>query len=142
MINQLFIKLPLETTILNCLEALGFNGLDDTSIISKDLMINNRSATVIQLLRPELKEYYAPSKYAKYLIGPNATNDNEGELTVKQCITIVKQLLKTINYDLTSKEKMVSGKKILYYNIITLTDKRLNKKRIHKPIQPIIINFD
>lgn len=130
MINQLFIKQPPRELILTCLGTLGFADLTDASFISKETMNHARATEAIKTHINTLKEYYGPSKAKIYL----------HNLDLKKCITIVRQLIKTIGYDLLSKEKMTSGRKVLYYRVITIEAKKRKKK--NPPIKPTIVNFD
>lgn len=154
MINQLFAKQPPKNLILDCLCSLGFESFEDTAMISTTTMLSSRAIDMFKNLIPTLKQYYTPGKHKLYLLytdtiasdnidttDPNtiALANANGELTIKKCITITKQLVKTIGYDLISKEKMVDGSKVLYYKITTL-DAKKNMK--NKPMQPVIIRFD
>lgn len=133
MINQLFITKPPNELIIECLCSLGFNDLLDSAFISKETMKLNRSVDIIKNKKPELEKYYSPTKAKQYL-------DN---LDVKKCITVVRQLIKTIGYDLISKEKMSSGNKILYYRIVTIKEKyRIKRIKSKKLAQPAVIVFD
>lgn len=132
MINQLFIKSPPEEIIIDCLCALGFSDIDDKSFISKTTMEHARSVDIIKRKTECLKQYYTPSKAKKYLV----------DIDLKKCITIVKQLIRVIGYDLISKEKMSYGKKVLYYRIITSNDKKKMKQKTNTVIKPTVILFD
>jgi len=146
MINQLFNKQPPNEIILECLCALGFDSFEDTNMISTATMISTRTIDMFKVLIPQLMEFYTRSKHKKYLvysttsISTSTDNANTCDLTIKKCITITKQLMKTIGYDLISKEKMVEGNKVLYYRITTSDDKKNMKKK--EIIQPVIIRFD
>lgn len=132
MINQLFVKLPPNDIILDCLCAIGFDNLKDNSFISKNTMIHAKSVDIIKSMADKLREYYAPSKAKIYL----------ENIDIRKCITIVRQLIKILGYDLISKEKMTSGRKVLYYRVVTINNKKQIKKRAKICVKPVIIDFD
>ena len=59
----------------------------------------------------------------------------------KSLITILRQLLKLYNYNLSSREGYVNGIKNMIYKIIVNTKvKKIRKKRL--PRKEFVINFD
>ena len=79
-------------------------------------------------IRDLLEEYYLPCKKKVYL-------DN---LTLKKCITILRQLVKLYDYILKSNEKYIKGEKIIIYYIVPISMKTQNNK-IEKNC---VISFD
>ena len=131
--NQLFKKNPSKEFIVSILKLYGLNDVDDDrSFTRQDLQ---KLKTVENLLeyKTELYKYYLPCKGRLYL----------NDLNEKNIITILRQLLKTLNYTLNSREKYVKGNKFIIYNIISIKDKE------YKPIksssinnEKTLINFD
>tara|TARA_B100001094_G_C18072545_1_gene740851 strand:+ start:444 stop:845 length:402 start_codon:yes stop_codon:yes gene_type:complete len=131
--NQLFKKLPSREFIIEILKLYGLNDVsDDRSFTRNDLQ---KLDTVNKLIeyKTELYKYYLPCKGRLYL----------NELNEKNIITILRQLLKTLNYTLNSREKYIKGSKFIIYNIISIKDKE------YKPIkcssinnEKTLINFD
>ena len=131
--NQLFKKLPPREFIIDIIKLYGLNDIDDErSFTRKDL---EKLDTVTNLLnyKSELYKYYLPCKGRLYL----------NDLNEKNIITILRQLLKTLNYTLNSREKYIKGNKFIIYNIISIKEKE------YKPIksssinnEKTLINFD
>ena len=131
--NQLFKKIPSKDFIIEILKLYGLNDVnDDRSFTRNDLQ---KLDTVNKLIeyKTELYKYYLPCKGRLYL----------NELNEKNIITILRQLLKTLNYTLNSREKYIKGSKFIIYNIISIKDKE------YKPIkcssinnEKTLINFD
>jgi hypothetical protein len=69
---------------------------------------------------PELKEHYINCKAKKYL----------ENLDPKRAVTVLRQLLKSINYNLVSKEKYANGRKFLEYRVEPLQKGSKVKKKI------------
>ena len=76
-------------------------------------------------IMPELKEYYINCKAKKYL----------ENLDPKRAVTILRQLLKSIDYNLVSKEKYANGCKFLEYRVEPL-------KKGSKVKKKILVTFD
>jgi hypothetical protein len=84
-----------------------------------------------------LKDYYTKEKFIFNYI------DNIKNITHKEIITIFRQILKTHNYDLYSREKFIKGTKYLVYKIITKNDKLIISKTKKKlPKKEYVIVFD
>lgn len=71
-------------------------------------------------IMPELKEYYINCKAKKYL----------ENLDPKRAVTVLRQLLKSIEYNLVSKEKYANGRKFLEYRVEPLQKGSKIKKKI------------
>ena len=93
---------------------------------SKKTIINRNIIEIINENLVELKKIYIKCKHKIYL-----ENLNE-----KKIITLLRQLLRSHNFELKAKEKYENGKKYLLYTI--------TKKKINDDIKKInsVINFD
>jgi hypothetical protein len=133
-INQLFIKTPPIDLINRIIKSFGLNDINDPREFSKIDMDKNKTLAYFHTLEKELGEYYIPCKRKEYI-------DNIKNILNKEAITIFRQLLKTYNYDLYSKERFIKGTKYLVYKIVTKIDKNKNTKK-KKIVKEIIIVFD
>lgn len=127
MINQLFYEHPDFKLIITCLEILGFKkGLKDKSELYKQDLEKINIPQKFNELKSEFKNIYISCKY---------NNIFSNELKLKKCITITKQLLKTINYDINSYEKTIDKKKTIAYSLTSIYNKEIkNKSTIDKMI--------
>ena len=140
MINQLFIRQPDINYIIQCINILGYENLNDTRELSKVDILSKNICVEFQKLDIIFRTFYLPCKQSKFLINYD----------FKTCITICRQLLRTINYDIISKEKIIHNTKMMVYSIVTKTQKeeyKLEKKRrkegkVTKLDAPIIIDFN
>ena len=133
-INQLFIKTPPIDLINRIIKSFGLNDINDPREFSKIDMDKNKTLEYFHTLEKELGEYYIPCKRKEYI-------DNIKNILNKEAITIFRQLLKTYNYDLYSKERFIKGTKYLVYKIVTKIDKNKNTKK-KKVVKEIVIVFD
>jgi len=133
-VNQLFIKTPPFELITRIINAFGLNDINDTREFSKIDMDKHKTLDYFHTLEKELGEYYIPCKRKEYI-------DNIKNIVYKEAITIFRQLLKTYNYDLYSKERFIKGTKYLVYKIVTKLDKSKKTKKKIKP-KEIVIVFD
>ena len=92
-----------------------------------------KTLNIFHILENDLRKYYIPCKQKIYF-------DNMNNLTNKEAITILKQLLKIHDYDLNSREKFIKGIKYSIYKIITKQEKIFNIKK--KKNKEIVIIFD
>jgi len=133
-VNQLFIIKPTQDLILKIINTLGIKDLKDNHEFS--LLDMNKIDTVkkIKELETEIKKYYLPCKQKIYLENWN----------YKTCITIARQFLKTIDYDINSREKFINNKKYLLYKLITRQEKEQEKIKREKKTKKkeVIITFD
>ena len=130
--NQLFKSNPPKELILNILKLYGLSSLtDDRCFTRKDLQKLN---TVNKLLdyKEELYKYYLPCKGRLYL----------NDLNEKNIITILRQLLKTLNYTLNSREKYNKGSKFIIYNIISIDEKQYKPIHISSTNKKTILDFN
>ena len=137
--DQLFKKHPSDDLFLKVLSAFGLNDLNDNrSFTRKDLKIL-RTVEKLELILDQLKNCYLPCKSRTYLSG----------LTEKNSVTVLRQILKTRNYTVLSREKYMRGEKFIIYSLTPLETKEYNPilsdKKIKKTImssEPILITFD
>lgn len=116
---QLFSKIPNEEVINEALEIIGFNCLENPKVIFRKQITDNEIQNFIEF-QNKLKEYYMPCKAKVYIKDTN---------NAKNIITIIRHLLKTIDYSIKSKEKYIKGSKTIMYQIEKKADsKTLNKK--------------
>jgi len=118
--NQLFRRNPDRYIIDDLLKIFSIESLDDNKYFftKKDILNSDIIDNIIKL-KSRLEIYYIPCKAKTYL----------EDIDEKKCITILRQFLKHINYNLKLKEKYVNGVKNYLYFIVS------NKKKI-------IIDFD
>ena len=105
--NQLFRKqLPLDL-IMEMASYFGLTNLQDTRWFSRHDLKILKTVTKINACKDKIKEYYYPCKARTYL----------NDLNEKNVITILRQILRTRNIYITSKEKYDMGMKYYIYSI-------------------------
>ena len=130
--NQLFKKNPPREFIIDILKLYGLNDVtDERSFTRKDLEKLNTVNNLLEY-KEELYKYYLPCKGRLYL----------NDLNEKNIITLLRQLLKTINYTLNSREKYFKGSKFIIYNIISINEKEYKPIKISSNTEKTLINFD
>ena len=118
--NQLFRRNPDRYIISDLLKIFDIESLDDPNFyFTKQDLLNNDIIDKMNKLKNRLEIYYIPCKAKKYL----------EDINEQKCITILRQFLKYIEYNLKLKEKYVNGVKNYQYFIVC------NKKKI-------VIDFD
>ena len=118
--NQLFRRNPDRYIISDLLKIFNIESLDDTNFyFTKQDLLNNDIIDKMNKLKNRLEVYYIPCKAKLYL----------EDINEKKCITILRQFLKYIEYNLKLKEKYVNGVKNYQYFIVC------NKKKV-------VIDFD
>ena len=135
-INQLFNRMPTIDILNKIIKAFGLKDINDKKEFCElDSEIHN-TVMVLRGMESEIKDYYIPCKQKKYF-------DNPEDLNYKSAITIFKQILKTHDYDLLSREKFIKGKKYQVYKIGTKQEKAFlkNKNSVTEP-QEVVINWD
>ena len=105
--DQLFKKNPSNELFEKILNAFGLSGLEDKRSFSRKDLKYIRTVEKISLLKTELDDCYLPCKARTYL---SALNE-------KNVITILRQILKTRNYTISSREKYMKGCKFIIYNL-------------------------
>jgi hypothetical protein len=137
--DQLFKKNPSNDLFNKVLKAFGLSGVDDKRCFSRKDLGYIKTVALINEIKPELEECYLPCKSRTYL----------NSLTEKNVITILRQILKTRDYTITSREKYMKGCKFIIYNLSKLdqqsytplidTDAVLDNSSFS---QPIVLTFN
>ena len=101
-LNQLFVVKPTSEIILKIINFLGLENLEDRNEFT--ILDMNENTTIEKYTKNniEINGYYLPCKRKDFNF-----------LTNKKCITIARQFLKTIQYDIISKEKYFGRKNII-----------------------------
>ena len=139
--DQLFKKNPSDELFNKVLYSFGLESLKDfRSFTRKDLKVL-RTVEKLNLIIDDLKLCYLPCKARTYL----------SSLTEKNSITILRQILRTRNYGILSREKYMRGEKFIIYSLTHLEDKEYKPllysnvntelKKKHNNV-PILITFD
>ena len=111
--DQLFKKNPSNELFLKVLNSFGLQSLDDKRSFSRKDLKYIKTVENINTLKSELADCYLPCKARTYL-----TSLNE-----KNVITVLRQILKTKNYTISSREKYMKGCKFIIYNLCKLESK-------------------
>jgi hypothetical protein len=134
--DQLFKKIPDDELFNHILKLYGISDLNQNYTFTKYDLQNIRTIENMNLIRDKLSECYLPCKFKHYL-------DIKDE---KDLVTILRQILKTRNYKLVSKEKYMKGKKYLIYKIESDEDFKITiNNELNTDIQSknsILVRFD
>ena len=114
-LNQLFYEIPPIEIIEKLMSAFGLSNMNDTKEFNKNDLISNHTASKIIELIPDLALYYLPCKANIYL-----TN-----ITEKRSITILSQHLRLYDYRLSRDERIIDGKKDIFYRVQQIKDTKL-----------------
>ena len=118
--NQLFRRNPDRYIISDLLKIFNIDSLDDPDFyFTKQDLLNHDIIDKMNKFKNRLEVYYIPCKAKLYL----------EDINEKKCITILRQFLKYIEYNLKLKEKYINGVKNYLYFIVSIKKK-------------IIIDFD
>lgn len=130
MTHPLFSKMPTETILLKVIECFDLVSFQDTRYFSCQDIEDNGTCERLFKLKPELKEFYHTCKGRLYL----------NDLVPKSAITLLRQLLRTIEINVVAHEKYSEGTKTRYYQLVpkgTYNPPILLREKIN-----ITINFD
>lgn len=137
--DQLFKKNPSNELFNKVLLAFGLNSLDDKRSFSRRDLKYIKTVEQINAIKSELSDCYLPCKARTYL----------NSLTEKNVITILRQILKTRNYTITSREKYMKGCKFIIYNLSKAEQHTYKPLIDMTPIpesdenkQPIVLTFN
>lgn len=119
--DQLFKKNPSNELFQKVLNAFGLTDLNDKRSFSRKDLQYIKTVNKVNELKNELNDCYLPCKARTYLSG----------LTEKNVITILRQILKTRNFTIVSREKYMKGCKFIIYNLTKL------EQQIYKPLTDI-----
>jgi hypothetical protein len=112
--NQLFRQIPPKEVCLMVLETFGIMDFDDGTTFSRTELKAVNCVERMEELKPLLLTYYLPCKARTYL----------HDLTEKNVITILRQMLRLHGYTISSKEKYRKGTKYILYQIHPLVKKK------------------
>jgi hypothetical protein len=104
---QLFKFVPPHTFMTEFLGCFGLRGLDDSSEFSKFTLRERNTVDKLIELLPEIILYYIPCKAKKYL----------SEIDEDRAITVMRQLLRLFDYELSKKERVIQKKKVIFYSL-------------------------
>ena len=129
-LNQLFCKKPDQYILDILLDCFKLESLTDPTIFTKKDLAEYGTVEKLNLKRDEFEKYYLPCKGKKYLYN----------LDEKKAMTILKQIVKTFDYFLFSKEKYIDGEKFITYQIVPIDQKNILK--VKKKDEKYIVTFD
>ena len=137
--DQLFKKHPSDELFIKILNSFGLKNLEDSRSFSRKDLSVLKTVDGINKIKDELRLCYLPCKSRTYLNGLNEKN----------VVTVLRQILRTRNFTILSREKYMRGEKFIIYSLIPLETKLYNpilKERKSKnediPYSPILITFD
>tara|TARA_Y100000590_G_scaffold424989_1_gene532498 strand:+ start:121 stop:510 length:390 start_codon:yes stop_codon:yes gene_type:complete len=107
MINQLFRKMVTLDDLHKILSCFNLQGLNDARIFTKYDLLLYKTIEKMKVLLPMLHMYYLPCKAKLYL----------HNLTIRKCITILRQVIRLYEYNLESNERYISKKKCVAYRM-------------------------
>ena len=119
--SQVFKEIPNIDIFNKLLKTIGIEGFKEEYSFRKKDFEKMETISKIVVLKDELSKFYFPCKSKIYL-------ENVDEQKV---VTILRQFLKALNYNLISKERYSNGEKYILY---TLT----SSHKIHTSEQKII----
>ncbi len=108
--NQLFKSIPPDSLIEKVILTFGLTSINDLYEFSKEDILENKTVEKLYALKSELEKYYLPCKARTYL----------NDITAKNSITILRQLLRIKSYGVKSKEKYIRSEKSIIYRIYSL----------------------
>ena len=117
--DQLFKNYPTSELLSSIFSAFGITELEQHYSFSRNDLKHLQTVKKINMLKPYLEKCYIPCKARTYL----------NNLTEKNVVTVLRQMLRLKGYCLTSKEKYIKGYKFILY--------RLEKADIGTPYTPI-----
>jgi hypothetical protein len=105
--NQLFKLEPSIDFVKEFVKIFGLKDINDTRKFSRDSLVNINTLDKFEVYKEDLKKYYIPCKYEKYVT----------DLNEKKLVTILRQIVKLHDYKVTSQEKYIDGKKTLLHSL-------------------------
>jgi|TARA_B110000977_G_scaffold12429_1_gene15844 hypothetical protein len=136
--DQLFKKYPTNELYENIINSFGIYDIDNKHTFSRNDLKHLKTVEKINKLKPYLEKCYIPCKGRTYL----------NNLTEKNVITVLRQILKIRGYHVSSREKYIKGHKYILYKV------EKNEEKVYKPLndskpeslikndKPIIITFN
>jgi len=105
--SQIFKEIPNIDILNKLLKTIGIDEFKDEYSFRKKDFEKNQTIEKIMLIKDELSKFYFPCKSKIYLENIDA----------QKVITILRQFLKVMNYNLISKEKYSNGEKHILYTL-------------------------
>jgi len=132
--NQLFKSIPPDSVIDKVIKTFGLTSIHDLYEFSKEDILENKTVEKLYELKSELEKYYLPCKARTYL----------NDITPKNSITILRQLLRVKNYGVKSKEKYIRSEKSIIYKLhaLDLTPKNEITQANSNNTQSYVIDFN
>ena len=131
--NQLFRVNPTQEICNEVLGAFGLKSINDTTNFSKKDLELIGTVDKLYVLKQKLETFYLPCKARTYL----------NDLSTKNCVTILRQILKVFDRTITSREKYIRGHKFVIYQIIPKEYKKYQPVSIsNSEKHDYVINFD
>ena len=118
--SQLFRKKPTFEFVAKVAALYNIKEFKESQKFTLSNLENMKTVEKLNEIMPELKEHYINCKAKKYL----------ENLDPKRAVTVLRQLLKSIEYNLVSKEKYANGCKFLEYRVEQLQKGSKVKKKI------------
>lgn len=136
--DQLFKKYPTNELFTNIINSFGVYDIDSKYTFSRNDLKHLKTVEKINILKPYLEKCYIPCKARTYL----------NNLTEKNVITILRQILKIKGYHINSKEKYIKGHKYILYKVLKNEEEdnytpleKFNETE-KKNEKPIIVTFN
>ena len=129
-INQLFGKvMPIEI-LLQLLSCYGLKDLNDKHTFKKQDLVYLATVKKINNMKETLEEYYLPCKARLYL----------DDMTEKKSITILRQVLRLFKYHITSKERNMNTKKVIFYTINSDEEENIVNMKSHQTSKLLVFD--
>tara|TARA_B100001758_G_C18256484_1_gene528622 strand:- start:479 stop:898 length:420 start_codon:yes stop_codon:yes gene_type:complete len=122
--NQLFRFTPPRDVLIQLLECFGLEQLDDNRNFTRADMEKMDTITKINELKQVLEEYYLPCKARTYL----------NDITFKNVITILRQIVRLYGYSVISREKYMRGEKFIIYQLVSINERQ------YRPLNTTTVN--
>ena len=136
--DQLFKKYPSNELYESIINSFGIYDIDSKYTFSRNDLKHLNTVDKINDLKPYLEKCYIPCKARTYL----------NNLTEKNVITVLRQILKIRCYYISSREKYIKGHKYILYKIEKTNNytyiplDKTSEKNKEKSNKPIIITFN
>jgi len=105
--NQLFRKLPTMDLFERFVKIFGLIDINDCRKFTRDTLLQHKTLEKFDGFLEELEDYYIPCKVDKYL----------RDMNEKKMITVLRQVAKVFDYNVTSNEKYLNSRKVLQYSL-------------------------
>lgn len=134
--NQLFRKIPHHNIVIKIMNIYGLEDFEDRHFFSRKDLENIKCIDYLnQNIKDLLSEYYLPCKARTYL----------NEINTKNAITILRQIVRLYDYNISSKEKYIKGDKFIIYQLVPIITKKykpINIENQKENEHNCIVNFD